>query len=85
MITLHFDKYNVASVRVWSALKHGNKDPHFHSHVNGHEVAQVPAEQSLHQVAQVRQQQEQVAHVFAQQQTQNPNLDPTTPRGPKLV
>jgi hypothetical protein len=60
---------------------HGDKDPHFHSHVNGHEAAQIPAEQSVNQVAQVRQQQQQDAQAITQQQTQDPN----TPKGPKLT
>ena len=64
---------------------HGNKEPYFHSHVNGHEAAQVPTEQSLSQVAQVRQQQQQEAQVLAQQPTQDPHQDPNTPRGPKLT
>jgi hypothetical protein len=54
---------------------HGDKGPHFHSQVNGHEVAQVPAEQSLNQVVQARQQQQQEAQVLAQQKTQQQNQD----------
>jgi hypothetical protein len=54
---------------------HGDKDPHFHSHINGHEAAKMPAEQSINQVAQVRQQQQQEAQVLAQQQTQKQNQD----------
>jgi hypothetical protein len=57
----------------------GDKGPHLHSHVNGNDVAHMPAEQSLNQVAQVRQQQE--AQVLALQQTQDPN----TPKGPKIT
>jgi hypothetical protein len=54
---------------------HGDKDPHFHSNVNGHEAAQMPAQQSLNQVAQVRQQQQQETQALAQQQTQKQNQD----------
>jgi hypothetical protein len=58
----------------------GDKGPHLHSHVNGHEAASAPAEKNLDQIAQVRQQQQE-AQVLAQQQTQDPN----TPKGPKLA
>lgn len=57
----------------------GDKDPFFHAHVNGHEAARQPAQQSLEQAEQIRFEQ-----ARQQQQEMSRQQDAQTQSGPSL-